>query len=121
MTVAAEDERYPGTAVAAAALATLFFPVVSLIAALVLLSRERVEARRAQLRFWAWAAGGWVALQVVVVSVFFAVAVSGGGSAPSKSGPCIGGPKQDATATLDENGNAVFPCEFGGTVTVESP
>ena len=72
MTASAHDARYPGTAVAAAALASLFFPVISLIAALVLLSREHTEARRRQLRLWAWATAGWMALQALVFLLFVA-------------------------------------------------
>ena len=87
----AADERFPGTTVAAAVLATLFFPLLSLIAALFLMGRERSLARRAQMRTWAWASAGWIVAQFLVF-LFFAVALFvGGGSVESDPvrGPTI--------------------------------
>ena len=84
----AADARFPGTTVAAAALATIFFPLLSLIAALCLLGRERGEARRSQLRTWAWAAGAWIGLQVAfffLILLLFAVGSSSGGAEHSET------------------------------------
>jgi hypothetical protein len=65
---------YPGSVVAAAVLATLAFPVLSLIAALYLLGREQDERKRAGLRTWAWSAGGLLAIGVLAVALLaFAV------------------------------------------------
>ncbi len=119
-------QSYPGSTVAAAALATLAFPVVSLIAALFLIGREGSPQRRGQLKMWALAAGSWLALQAAVAIVVFAGFASGGTSPvevepPAKGEPCVGGPKEGATARVDEKGNAVLPCEFGGTVTIRTP
>ena len=73
------DEGYAGATVAAAALMTFCFPVISLIAALFLLGRERVEAKRRALRTWAWASAGWILLQVVIVVGLLAAVTSGSG------------------------------------------
>jgi hypothetical protein len=71
------EDGYPGSAVAAAAIATFCFPVISLIAALLLLSQQRNERRRAMLRTWVWASAAWIVLQILFVILLFA-AVSGG-------------------------------------------
>ena len=49
---------YTGAAVAGAVLATLFFPLIALIAALVLQGGQHDPRKRSQLRTWAWASGG---------------------------------------------------------------
>jgi hypothetical protein len=51
---------YTGPAVAGAVLATLFFPLIALIAALLLQGGQHDPRRRAQLRTWAWASVGWL-------------------------------------------------------------
>ena len=66
---------YSGAAVAGAALATVLFPLIALIAALLLLTGQADPRRRAQLRTWAWISGGWLALMVVVLSVLALVTV----------------------------------------------
>jgi membrane-associated phospholipid phosphatase len=71
------EEGYPGTAVAAAAAATLAFPLISLIVALVLAGRQDDERKRSQLRLWAGASGGLIVLWIVVATVLVGV---GGGS-----------------------------------------
>ena len=58
---------YNGAAVAGAVLATLFFPLIALIAALLLMGNETSPARRSQLRAWAWASGGLLALGMLFV------------------------------------------------------
>jgi len=60
---------YNGVAVAGAVLATLFFPLIALIAALLLMGNEQSPQRRSQLRTWAWVSGGWIVLQVFVAVV----------------------------------------------------
>jgi hypothetical protein len=67
------QDEYPTTAVVAATLATLCFPLISLIVALLLMGGQRSERKRAQLRMWAWAAGAWIALWVLFVALFLAV------------------------------------------------
>ena len=57
---------YEGAAVAGAALATVFFPFVSLIAALLLQGSQTDPRKRAQLRTWAWVSGGRLAFGVAV-------------------------------------------------------
>ncbi len=76
------EQGYPGTAVAGAALATVFFPVFSLIAALLMTGGQPNPYKRAQLRTWAWISGGWLLLQVVLVVALIAAA-----SHSSSSGP----------------------------------
>jgi hypothetical protein len=67
------EAGYNGTAVAGAVLATLFFPLIALIAALILLGNERNPQRRSQLRTWAWVSGGFMALGVVLFALLASV------------------------------------------------
>lgn len=69
---------YEGVAVAGAVLATVFFPFISLIAALLLQGGQSDPRKRAQLRTWAWASGGWLAFGVVIVVVLSLVTLSPG-------------------------------------------
>jgi hypothetical protein len=79
-----EQNGYSGAAVAGAVLATFFFPLFSLIAALLLLGGQTNPDKRASLRMWAWASGGWILLQlVVVIALIGSVAHSSGDSGPS--------------------------------------
>jgi hypothetical protein len=73
------EDEYPTPAVLGAAIATFFFPVISLIAALMLMSGQRSEPKRGQLRTWAWASAAWLLLQLVLF-VFLLVGVAAGGS-----------------------------------------
>jgi hypothetical protein len=112
---------YSGASVAGAVLATLFFPLISLIVALFLLGSRSDPRKRASLRTWAWSSGGWLVLQLVLVIVL--VASVGHSSSVDRSGPCQGGPDQSATGK-DISGNGtrfVVPCTFGGTATVSFP
>ena len=58
---------YNGAAVAGAVLATLFFPLIALIAALLLMGNESNPQKRSQLRTWAWASGAFVVFGFVLV------------------------------------------------------
>jgi hypothetical protein len=64
-----ESDRYTGGEIAGAVLATLFFPLIGLIAALMLLNGESNPAKRSSLRSWAWVSGGLMVLDVLVVAV----------------------------------------------------
>lgn len=75
------EAGYNGPAVAGAVLATLFFPLIALIAALLLMGNENNPQKRSQLRTWAWASGGFMALGVVLV-VLTVVAVGSGSGGP---------------------------------------
>ena len=114
------QDEYPGSAVLGATLATLFFPLISLIVALVLMGQQRSERKRAQLKTWAWASAGWIAFQFVIGLVVFA-AVSSSGPSVDRSGPCVGGPDIQAGGTSNDGVNFVFPCVDGGTVTQRFP
>lgn len=70
---AAPDIGYDSAAVAGAVLATLFFPLIALIAALLLQGGQEDPRRKAQLRTWAWASGGWLILGTVVLTVLASV------------------------------------------------
>jgi hypothetical protein len=74
----APQAGYPTSAVVGAGLATFFFPLISLIVALLLMGGERSERLQAQLRMWAWASAGWIAVEVLFV-VLFLVGWSSGG------------------------------------------
>ena len=62
----AEEPGYTGAAVAGAALATVCFPFISLIAALLLQGNQPDPRKKAQLRTWAWVSGGWLVFGVAV-------------------------------------------------------
>ena len=64
---------YEGAAVAGAVLATVFFPFISLIAALLLQGGQSDPRKKAQLRTWAWVSGGWLVLGVFVLVVLSSV------------------------------------------------
>jgi fumarate reductase subunit D len=64
---ASSEAGYPGAAVAGAVLATLFFPLIALIAALLLQGGQVDPRKRSQLRTWAWASGGLMVLDVLFV------------------------------------------------------
>ena len=70
------EDRYPESAVIGAALAVFFFPLISLIVALLLMGQQSSEAKRSQLQTLAWVSGAWIAAQMVVALFFFAVVVS---------------------------------------------
>ena len=73
------EAGYNGSAVAGAVLATIFFPLIALIAALILLGNESNPRKRSQLRTWAWWSGGLMALGVVLVILAFVAVGSGSG------------------------------------------
>jgi hypothetical protein len=114
---------YSGATVAGAALATVIFPLIALIAALLLLGSQTDPRKRSALRTWAWVSGGWLALGVVILVLL--ASVGGGGSRPgsvSRSGPCQGGPEPGAAGRQIPGTNKfVFPCAFGGTQTTRLP
>ena len=58
---------YSGAAVAGAVLATLLFPFISLLAALLLQNSETDPIKLSQLRTWAWVSGGWLAVGAFIV------------------------------------------------------
>ena len=64
---ATSEAGYGGAAVAGAALATLFFPFIALIAALLLQGGQPDPRKKSQLRTWAWASGGLLVLDLVLV------------------------------------------------------
>jgi hypothetical protein len=71
-----EDSGYGSAALAGAALATIFFPLIALIAALLLIGGESDPRKRSQLRTWAWVSGAFVALGAVVFVLFALVTLS---------------------------------------------
>jgi len=62
---------YDGASVLGAALATVFFPLIALIAALLLQGGQPDPVKRRQLRTWAWVSAGWIAVQVVGAVLLF--------------------------------------------------
>jgi hypothetical protein len=121
---APESEGYPGAAVAGAVLATLFFPFIALIAALVLQGGQADPRKKSQLRTWAWASGGLLVLDLLLVLLAVGAFAAGSSSGSAdRSGPCQGGPKIGATGTQvpGQPHKFVFPCVFGGTETTRMP
>jgi fumarate reductase subunit D len=64
-----EESGYDTAAVAGAALASVFFPLIALIVALLLMGGQRDPGKRSQLRTWAWVSGALLVLEVVVLLV----------------------------------------------------
>jgi hypothetical protein len=64
---------YDGAAMAGAVLATLFFPFIALIVALLLQGGQPDPRKKAQLRAWAWASGGWLLFGAVLFTVLASV------------------------------------------------
>ena len=71
------DEGYAGPTIAAAVLMTLFFPLISLIVALLLLGRERNPVKRSSLRTWVIATAVWLVAWILIAIGLLAVASSG--------------------------------------------
>ena len=61
-----QQPGYTGAPVAGAVLATVCFPFIALIAALLLQGGQTDPVKRAQLRTWAWASAGWLVFGVAV-------------------------------------------------------
>jgi heme A synthase len=114
---------YDGVAVAGAVLATIFFPFIALIAALLLQGGQPDPRKKSQLRAWAWASFGWMMVGVVlVVLAVGTLRSSGSGSSASRSGPCQGGPVENSAGrNIPGTDKYVFPCVFGGTETTRLP
>jgi hypothetical protein len=71
----ADGSGYDGAAILGAVLATIFFPLISLIAALLLQGSQPDPVRRGQLRTWAWVSAAWIAVQVIgAVFIFISIA-----------------------------------------------
>lgn len=64
---------YDGAAVAGALLATLFFPLIALIAALLLQGSRPDPRKKSQLRTWAWVSGGWLVFGVAALIILSSV------------------------------------------------
>lgn len=73
---AQEGTAYESPVVLGAAIGTAFFPLIALIAALLLQGNERDPVKRGQLRTWAWISGGWLALQAIIAVIIFIVFVA---------------------------------------------
>jgi hypothetical protein len=114
-----ESDGYSGAAVAGAVLATLFFPFIALIAALLLQGGQTDLRKKSQLRTWAWASGGLTVLGIAIVLLALVGSGPGSGSG-SKSGFCVGGPKIGATGTQVPGSTTKFvePCAISGSQTV---
>ena len=112
-------EPFPGPTVAGGVLGSIFFPVISLIAALILMGREANPIRRETLRRWAVLSGGLIAAQALLVIIALATALSAfNGTDFDRNKECSGGPVMGAAGVEDENGDVVFPCNNGGAVTL---
>lgn len=71
-----EGTAYDGAAVLGAVLATVFFPLISLIAALLLHGGQSDPVKQKQLRTWAWLSGGWLAFQAIIAVIIFVAIAS---------------------------------------------
>ena len=117
------DSGYGGASVAGAVLATLCFPFVALVVALLLLGAQIEPRKRSQLRTWALVSGGWLAFWTLLVVLAFVSFRSGSGTIQiSRAGPCQGGPQPGAPGRQIPGTNKfVFACAFGGTETTSMP
>ena len=114
---------YTGGAVVGAVLATLWFPAIALIAALLLQGGQTDPQKRSQLRAWAWVSGAWTALGLVLVLLAVGVLTTSGSGRVDRSGPCVGGPKIGAAGTQvpGTTNEFVEPCAISGTETITMP
>ena len=71
-----QSSGYDGAAVLGGVLGTIFFPLISLIAALLLHGGQPDPVKQKQLRTWAWVSAGWIAVQVIAVVLIFAAIAS---------------------------------------------
>jgi hypothetical protein len=114
---------YAGAAVAGAVLATLFFPIIALIAAALLQGAQADPRKRSQLRTWAWASGGLLLLEPVLILLAVGAFASSKPGGVDRSGPCVGGPRIGATvkSVPGHPHKFVEPCAISGTDTVTLP
>jgi len=122
--VVEDGSGYPSSSVAGAAIATFFFPVFALIAALMLLGGQKDPRKRAMLRNWAWASAAWTLVPVVALIVLASVTFgSSSHSGIDRSGPCVGGPALGASGRNVPGSTTKFvlPCSISGTETVTTP
>ena len=70
-----QGSGYDGAAVLGGVLATVFFPLIALIAALLLHGGQPDPVKQKPLRTWAWISGGWIAVQVIF-AIFMFVAIA---------------------------------------------
>ena len=110
---------YDGAAVAGAVLATLFFPFIALIAALLLQGGQADPRKKAQLRTWAWASGGFMLVGLVLVLLALGTFASSSGGRVDHTGPCVGGPAIGSVARSIPGHPHKFlqPCAISGTAT----
>jgi hypothetical protein len=71
-----EGAGYDGAVVLGGVLATVFFPLIALIAALILQGSQPDPVKRGQLRTWAWVSAAWIAVQVIVGVIIIIAFVS---------------------------------------------
>jgi hypothetical protein len=101
----------------AAALLTVFMPMIALIVALAMRSSEMNPVRRAELRSWAIASGAWLAAGLVI-GIIAVASVANSVPRVNPSGPCIGGPIFGAAGEPVGHGNYRFECSGGGSTVV---
>jgi uncharacterized membrane protein len=65
-----ENGGYNGAAVLGGVLATAFFPLISLIAALLLQGSQPDPIKRGQLHRWAWISGAWLVVHAIIIALF---------------------------------------------------
>jgi hypothetical protein len=103
-----------------AVLLTIFFPFISLIAALVLRAQELRPMRREQLKNWAIASGAWLATGWLIAIIAFSSVLSAAGL----SG-CKGGIDQLVPPSYESSDGqhwvGTFTCMNGGTITKPVP
>jgi hypothetical protein len=78
-----EGSGYDGATVLGGVLGTVFFPVIALIAALILQGSQPDPVKKRQLRTWAWLSAAWLAVQAIFfIIVFVAIASTASGLHP---------------------------------------
>ena len=102
-------------------LSSLFFPLISLIAALFLLGNQRDQRKRQDLVLWIWGSVTILVLQVVVVAAFvFAGSSSSSGVVrPVRSEACPdGAPDDGAAGPALRPGEYISLCNWAGKQTI---
>lgn len=112
-------EPFSSLSLLGAAVLTLFAPVISLIAALVLMQQERITVRRDQLKTWAIVSGVWLAIGGLFLIIVVA-SVAGGASSACKGG--VDNFQTPSYTTTDGvHWKAQYACLNGGTTSRPAP
>src|SRR3954453_21955361 len=114
------DQQFPSWFPAVAVVSVLAAPCLSLIAALVMLSSEKGEKRRAALRAWAIGSALWLVLGGLLAAVVFPAVGRGGLSGSCKGGADLTQPPSYVSVD-GVHWTATYACAEGGHTSSPVP